>query len=204
MQSSNALLLSPPSLALMDSYIDALVEGFELRAPPPVVATEEEIAAARQNPEAYLAELILPKSPFHTRSDGTKVPRVPETLLWLSEGTIFIGRMTIRHPPLTPEIEAVSGHIGYAIRPRFQRQGYGTLILAKALDILYRQHGMSDAIVSCDTNNLASIGVITANGGKLINMIEHPRHSQSLINRYSVPTHPSALTKETNHVRRSS
>ena len=44
----------------------------------------------------------------------------------------FIGHVSIRHE-LNAALEVQGGHIGYAIRPSKQQQGYGSRLLALAL-----------------------------------------------------------------------
>ena len=66
-------------------------------------------------------------------ASGELLPKVPFSLLWLAEGDEFIGEVSIRHE-LNRYLREEGGHIGYGIRPSRQRQGYGRLILALALE----------------------------------------------------------------------
>jgi len=76
-----------------------------------------------------------------------------------------LGTMALRHY-LTPLLEDVGGHIGYAIRPSERRKGYGTRILALTLERA-RAMGLGRVLVTCDTDNLGSARVIQRNGGAL-------------------------------------
>ncbi|WP_369699470.1 GNAT family N-acetyltransferase [Deinococcus sp. YIM 77859] len=49
------------------------------------------------------------------------------------EGDTYLSRVSIRHT-LNARLREFGGHIGYEIRPSVQRQGYGKLLLALALD----------------------------------------------------------------------
>lgn len=97
---------------------------------------------------------------------------VPETWLWLVDGNEYIGRASIRHE-LNDELLLVGGHIGYEIRPTKRRLGYGTRILALALERA-RDMGISEVLVTCDTDNVGSRKIIEANGGRLENEIQVP------------------------------
>ena len=97
---------------------------------------------------------------------------VPETWLWLVDGDEYIGRASIRHE-LNDELLLVAGHVGYEIRPTKRRQGYGTRILALALERA-RYMGIHEVLVTCDTDNVGSRKIIEANGGRLENEIQVP------------------------------
>ena len=69
-------------------------------------------------------------------------------------GDSFVGETGIRYQ-LNDWLMQIGGHVGYGIRPRFQRQGYGKLILKLALDKL-RESGVERALVTCYDHNIAS------------------------------------------------
>jgi predicted acetyltransferase len=110
---------------------------------------------------------------------------VPATDLWLVEGTEFLGQVSIRHT-LTPRLERIGGHIGYAIRPSARRRGYGRLILRLALPEAFRL-GINPALVTCDATNAASRKIIEANGGKLQDQIDQGDGLPPVL-RFWVPT----------------
>jgi predicted acetyltransferase len=89
---------------------------------------------------------------------------VPCTNLWYVEGVEYLGRLAIRHR-LTEFLRDSGGHIGYDVRPTARRRGYATAMLCEALPVA-RALGLDQALVTCDTNNVASRKVIEANGGR--------------------------------------
>ena len=94
---------------------------------------------------------------------------VPATVYWLVEGDEFIGHVSIRHE-LNAALEQQGGHIGYAIRPSKQRQGYGSRLLELALPKA-KKIGIQRALLTCDKSNVASRKIIEKNGGLLADEI---------------------------------
>jgi predicted acetyltransferase len=91
---------------------------------------------------------------------------VPSTIYWLiREDHTILGNSSLRHW-LTPTLEDIGGHIGYAIHPLERHKGYGTLLLQLTLEKA-REKGISKVLITCDSDNLASSGVIIKNGGVL-------------------------------------
>jgi len=105
---------------------------------------------------------------------------VHQTMLWFVEGDEWFGRLAIRHQ-LTPALYELGGHIGYAVRPSARRHGYATQMLTQSLPVVAGL-GIDPALVTCDTDNVASRKVIEAAGGEL----EDERHGKL---RFWVPTH---------------
>ena len=113
---------------------------------------------------------------------GLKEGVVPESTYWLvRDGTTFVGFSRLRHR-LVPALEHHGGHVGYAIRPSERRKGYGMRLLALTLDRA-REMGLDRVLVTCDTDNLASVRIIEANGGVLQNQSVSNR-SGKMISRY--------------------
>jgi predicted acetyltransferase len=81
-----------------------------------------------------------------------------------------------------PALEHHGGHVGYAIRPSERLKGYGTRLLALTLDKA-REMGLGRVLVTCDTDNFASVRVIEKNGGVLENQVISNR-SGKMISRY--------------------
>lgn len=77
----------------------------------------------------------------------------------------IVGRTSVRFE-LNEFLRTIGGHIGYAVRPPFRRQGHATEILRQSVEIA-RDHGISPALVTCDVDNVGSARVIEANGGVL-------------------------------------
>lgn len=92
---------------------------------------------------------------------------VPETIFWLidDDGSTYLGDSSFRHY-LTTALVQHGGHIGYRIRPSARRKGYGTLICKLTLDAM-RVRGYTQALITCDDDNLGSRKIIEANGGYL-------------------------------------
>ena len=151
-------------------YIQALREGFRRGDQPAKKPAEIDVIEA--DFEDYFAKLTLKTGDIQL-PDGTLIKRVPSDIFWLVDGETLIGEAGVRYA-LNDWLIKIGGHVGYGIRPKFQRQGYGKLILKLALEKL-REAGLRRALVTCYDHNLASAGVIEANGGVLENIIEDPR-----------------------------
>jgi predicted acetyltransferase len=72
-------------------------------------------------------------------------------------------RISVR---LTPELREYGGHIGYDIRPTERGRGHATALLAAALRVA-GGWGLSEALLTCASDNHASRRVIENNGGVL-------------------------------------
>ncbi len=98
------------------------------------------------------------------------------------DGTL-LGVVNVRHH-LNQWLELRGGHIGYSVRPAARRQGVGHLLMRAGLEIL-TQHGVTQALLTCNPDNPGSIRIIEAAGGVFQNEIQHP--DGSMIRRYLVP-----------------
>jgi predicted acetyltransferase len=98
--------------------------------------------------------------------------RVPATFLVADVDGEIVGRTSIRHT-LNDFLRQVGGHIGYGVLPRYRRRGYATEILRQSL-VVARSVGVDRALVTCDDDNVGSIAVIEAGGGRLDSVIEVP------------------------------
>ncbi|WED21412.1 GNAT family N-acetyltransferase [Vibrio sp. JC009] len=92
---------------------------------------------------------------------------VPCSHFWLvDDSKNIIGAIRVRHHIDNDYLSLEGGHIGYDIAPSFREQGFGTamlkLVLPKAKAL-----GIEKALIVADEDNLASRGVIEANGGEL-------------------------------------
>jgi predicted acetyltransferase len=107
--------------------------------------------------------------------------QAPQTTYWIiCDDENAVGKLTIRHS-LTPKLEKLGGHFGYEIRPSYRRKGIASVALALGL-LKIRTLGVSDVVITCDEDNLGSIGVMEHNGG-------------ILIEKYSVPDWPKPVRK---------
>src|SRR5579863_7125147 len=161
-QAPEHLSLASPSPLLASAFL-ALVDDFD--AAGELHRIGRSVALARDDFAAYLRLL-------DDRSRGINLPPafVPESVYWLMRDAggpnpVVLGVTSLRHF-LTPLLEDVGGHIGYSIRPSARRRGYGTRILALALEKA-RERGSERVLVTCDTDNIGSARIIVKNGGVL-------------------------------------
>lgn len=84
----------------------------------------------------------------------------------------LVGAVNIRHD-LNEALRATGGHIGDGIRPSERGRGYGTRMIALALDEC-RKMGLARMLMCCDETNLASARTIEKNGGVLENTVLAP------------------------------
>ena len=165
-----AASLELASVRYRASFVKALREGFRRGDNP--VKTEEEIDHIDADFGAFV-ERITDRSGHVITPWGERVAKVPFDVFWLVDGETFIGEIGVRYE-LNHLLLQIGGHAGYGIRPKFQRQGYGKLILKLALQKL-RERGVKRALVTCYDHNVGSAKIIEANGGKLENLIDDPR-----------------------------
>lgn len=139
-----------PSSQYKTSYIEALKEFNEVDGD--TVNTEDR----ENNFDAFLQKL----KDDQTRNDGDKVPNIQ---YWLVEGDKYIGHGNYR-PTLNENLEFRGGNIGYAIRPTERKKGYATLIMQKLIEKA-KADGLKELLITSDSDNMASIGVIEKVGG---------------------------------------
>ena len=101
---------------------------------------------------------------------------VPDTTLFCldKDRDIFVGAVNIRHY-LNEGLLKTGGHIGDGIRPGERRKGYGTAMIALALDEC-RKLGIDRVLMCCDKCNIGSAKSIIKNGGVLENEVEEDGH----------------------------
>lgn len=85
------------------------------------------------------------------------------------ERNIFVGAVNIRHY-LNEGLLRNGGHIGDGIRPSERRKGFGTAMVALALDEC-RKLGIDRVLMVCSKSNVASAKTIVKCGGVLENEI---------------------------------
>lgn len=119
--------------------------------------------------------------------DPGKVPQLDFFLLRDgTDGPTILGWSGLRLW-LNPNLEDIGGHIGYRIRPTVRRKGYGARILAMTLAEAGR-HGLSDVLLTCDSDNIGSRRIIERNGGQLASESVSPQ-SGVLVSRYWIHIH---------------
>ena len=109
---------------------------------------------------------------------------VPHSTFWLVENGDVVGAANIRHA-LTPALRVEGGNIGYGIRPSARGRGLGTVVLRLAIDRA-RQLGLSEVLVTCGKNNVASARIIRLNGG-VLGSEEYLDSRGEVIQRYLIP-----------------
>jgi predicted acetyltransferase len=159
--------LVTPAPRYVPSYIEALNEGFRRGTEP--VMTPEKIAVIAADPASFLANL-LDQNRYVTLPAGTRVKSVPFSMHWLVTGDTFIGETWFRHV-LNDRLLQSGGNIGYGIRPRCERQGYGKLMLRLTLDEA-RRRGLDRVLLTVHEWNVGSQRIIEANGGVLENTVD--------------------------------
>lgn len=108
--------------------------------------------------------------------EETPEGRVPDTTLFCldKDKNIFVGAVNIRHY-LNEGLLATGGHIGDGIRPSERRKGYGTAMLALALEEC-KKLGIQKVLVTCNKDNIGSAKCIQKNGGILENEVPEDDH----------------------------
>ena len=145
--------LTKPSFALVRSFQEALEEqGLHM--------SDEEISD-------YIAHSKDASLGLHLRSG-----EVARTEYWLQENGKYLGRIQLRETP-SGRFPDIASHVYYEIRPSEQGKGYGTAILALALEKA-RDLKMSNLILACDAANVASRKIIEHNGGVLTKTVSVP------------------------------
>lgn len=113
---------------------------------------------------------------FENNRTGKDLPDnyVAATYLWFVDKDEFIGEISIRHS-LTDSLMRIGGNIGYGIRYSKWNNGFGTTMLAMALDYAKEVLGLEKVLITCSDNNSGSARIIEKNGGllqdKIVNVI---------------------------------
>ncbi len=97
--------------------------------------------------------------------------RVGEDKFWLVDDKKmrFIGEIAIRHR-LNDALSRRGGHIGYGVRYSEWNRGFGTKMLALALEEA-KKMGISPVLITCNDDNAASARVMEKNGFVLADKI---------------------------------
>lgn len=144
--------LVKPDPRYLDSYRSAIEENRLYRPDAPRLFSEPDQIVQR----AYKMERGIDLPPGYVRA----------TTLWLVDQDSFIGELSIRHE-LNEALSRFGGHIGYEVRCSQCGKGYGTKMLALALDYCKTELGLRRVLITCDDANGASAKVIERNGGVL-------------------------------------
>ena len=164
-----AMQLVHPSKVHLASYVAALERGWSADNERGRVAAQEELAKIETDADAFLASLEDREArgaPVRL-PDGSTVARIPGFRRWLWDGE-FAGSIGFRWQPGTTALPPhCLGHIGYAVVPWKQRNGYARLALKLLLPEAAAE-GLPFVEISTDPGNIASQRVILANGGILV------------------------------------
>lgn len=146
------------------------------------VAGETRFAAALEDVDAFLAKLDANRREAEGGERDAAEARVPQTTFWLldAEGTL-LASTHLRHR-LSPGLLLEGGHIGYVVRPDCRGRGLGTRLLALVLEKA-RHLGIERALITCDSDNLASARVIEKNGGQPWSAVVSPESGKA-VSRY--------------------
>ena len=158
-----------PAPEYLSSYVAALERGWSPDNVRGATAAREELTKIEADATAFLASLDNreAKGPPVTLLDGSVVARLPGYRRWLWDGE-FAGSIGFWWQPGTTALPPhCLGHIGYAVVPWKQRQGYATRAL-QALLIEVKTEGLPYVEITADIENIASQRVILRNGGMLI------------------------------------
>jgi len=161
-------VLVEPTIELRDSYLDAWAEfAAEGRGTPDdhsALGFEAGRFAERWNSvegfSDFVDYLIASGDPEVPPADGW----VKQTTFWFVDGDRYLGSIRVRHS-LNEMLLEEGGHIGYDVRPTARRRGYATQMLAGVLPFAHSL-AISSALVTCDTENVASRRVIERCGGQ--------------------------------------
>ncbi len=162
---SNSLKLTLPSAKLQRSALDMRREFFDFG--------ESKIAGSYGFDSATSYSMWLKRV---TDAKSSPLPGyMPSITYFATIGDLPVGMLQIR-PELNESLLATGGHIGYSVRPSMRGRGYGTSMLALALQRCLSM-GISSVLVTCQKDNIASARVIIKNGGVLENEIEDEDHT---------------------------
>lgn len=183
--------VAEPGPGLLEGFKDALRRGWSPNNVRDI--SREELAEVEQDPVAYLARLsdralLGVVGQFVELPDGSRIPRLPGAMRWVSDADGFIGQVGLRFQPGTDSLPPnVLGHIGYAVVPWRRGRGFAKRALAHTL-VEARRLGLGRVMITCDASNVASRRVIEANGGDLFETFVDERFGPSEKLRYFAPT----------------
>jgi predicted acetyltransferase len=92
-----------------------------------------------------------------------------KTYILVDQEQIIYGVLNLRLS-LNEHLLNYDGHIGYGINPKYRNQGFGKMILKLGLECA-KKHGITDVLVTCNEENVASKKVIEACKGIFENKV---------------------------------
>lgn len=148
--------LIKPTVTLKESFLNALKEFQDEKLPWVMHINIDEL---RNGFEEFV------HGELNKKTCWTKDTPVDETELWAVLDGIYVGRISIRHK-LNDDLQTMGGHIGYDTRPTYRGRGIASSMLKQALPIA-KKLGITDALLTCNDSNVASIKIIEKNLGVL-------------------------------------
>jgi predicted acetyltransferase len=171
--------LIAPSLVELPQYVEALKRGFWSDNSRREESAREDLAQISSDPAAFIASLDDPEAkagPIRL-ADGSTVPRLPSVRRWIWDDG-FCGWLNFRWQPGSSNLPSYAlGHVGYAIVPWKQGQGYAGRALALLLPEC-RKQGLDYIELMTDLDNIASQKVITNNSGLFIDQFHADRQGK--------------------------
>lgn len=110
-----------------------------------------------------------------------KVPALTFFLVRENDNHI-VGMINIRLA-LNSKLKEYGGHIGYSIRPTERRKGYNKINLYLGL-LVCQEHGIKEAFLDCDKDNLGSAKTMRALGGIMVREYFDEKNSHCLVQDY--------------------
>ncbi len=112
----------------------------------------------------------------------------PQTIFWLLDvENRVVGMVKVRHR-LVESTRINGGHIGFFIHSAHRGKDYGKQALALALNEL-KNIGETKALLTVYPENIPSIRIVEANGGRFDDCVVDPRTDHK-INRYWIDLEP--------------
>ncbi len=145
--------LVEPSEKYKASYLEALKEFKEIDGDNTVDIEERD-----KNFNLFLEKIENNK----TVNDPNIVPSFD---YWLVDGNKFIGRINYR-PILNETLKSHGGNIGYKVRPSERGKGYAPQMMQEIIKKA-KSDGLNQVLMTCDSDNIASIKVIEKFDGVL-------------------------------------
>ncbi len=162
------LRLVRPAAEYLPSYVAALERGSSPDTVSPERTWLAQLRAIAGDAAGFLADLAeMAPGGTITLPDGREVARLPGFRRWMWDEDVC-GSIGFRYQPGTVQLPAhVLGHAGYAVVPWRRGRGHATRALALLLGEI-APLGLSHVELTTDPDNPASICVIEANGGVLV------------------------------------
>ncbi len=158
------MILIKPSTEYLTSYIE-FAEQLEKEGNRERFSLDE----AKKDPETYIENMKVLESEGCRRIASYLVPT---TILWLVEEkrSEVVGRLSIRHKLGNDFLKKFGGHIGYAVKPKYRKQGIGGFLLREGLKFA-EGIGIWEVLITCDEGNTPSRRIIEEGGGRYIDKI---------------------------------